>query len=280
MTTPTLLSFALDGATLYASGPHGLFLLQNGHATPQPQPMSELACCAAVDGRILVGGMPHAIAYRRADGSWQAAWTDSVHDAALCFAPAPNVAESGVVLAGAAGSGVLRSTDSGLSWYLSNFGMQDFNVLSLAWAPLAPASAWPAWEVVFAGAENGLYRSPNGGRGWRRCEGVTGVVQAIAIAPDYHTSGLVLAGAEADGLWRSCDGGRTFNPVLGAPERVDALVALADGWLLGASDGVWQSSDGVTWRLLPDSPPALALAITHEGVVAGGEFGYGIVHKA
>jgi hypothetical protein len=280
MTTPTLLSFAVDGSTLYAAGPHGLFLLENGDAAPQPQPMTELTCCTVVEGRVLVGGMPHAVAFRRADGSWQAAWTDNVHEPALCFAPAPDVAESGVVLAGAAGGGILRSTDSGLSWYLSNFGMQDFNVLSLAWAPPAPLTAWPAWEVVFAGAENGLYRSPNGGRGWRRCEGVTGVVQSVAVATDFHTSGLVLAGAEADGLWRSCDGGRIFEHVSDAPERVDALVALANGWLLGAPDGVWQSSDGLSWRLLPDSPPALALAITPLGIVAGGEFGYSFVDHA
>ncbi len=280
MTTPTLLSFTADGSTLYAAGPNGLFLLENGDATPQPQPMTELISCTAVNGRVLVGGMPHVVAFRRTDGSWQAAWTDNVQEPALCFAPAPDVAESGVVLAGCAGGGVMRSTDSGLSWYLSNFGMQDFNVLSLAWAPPTPPTVWPAWQVVFAGAENGLYRSPNGGRGWRRCEGVSGVIQTVAVAPDYHTSGLVLAGAEADGLWRSCDGGRTFERVSGAPERVDALVALAGGWLLGAPSGVWQSNDGASWRLLADSPPTLALAVTPLGIVAGGEFGYSTIETA
>lgn len=277
MMTPTLLSFALDGAALYAAGPQGLFLLAEGDATPQPQPMTELTCCTVVNGRLLVGGMPHVIAFRRLDGTWQAAWTDNIDAPVLCFAPAPHVAETGVVLAGAAGGGVLRSTDSGQSWYLSNFGMQDFNVLSLAWAPHPPPSMWPAWEVVFAGAENGLYRSPNGGRGWRRCEGVTGVIQAIAVSPNFHDNGLTLAGTEADGLWRSCDGGRSFEHVPDAPERVDALIALPDGWLLGDPHGVWESNDGLNWRLLPDSPPALALFATPLDVLAGGEFGYTVV---
>jgi len=123
---------------------------------------------------------------------------------------------------GAAGGGILRSRDRGASWTVCNFGLHDYTVLTLAWAPLAPEDAWPRREILFAGTEEGVYRSPNGGLGWKRVD-IDGVFQSLAVAPDFHESGVVLAGSEESGLWRSDDGGYTFAPVDGAPQRVDAL---------------------------------------------------------
>lgn len=269
---PTILSFAFDTNTLYAAGPEGLFQLNGEELSAMPQPMTELTCCAVTDGNLLVGGLPHGIAFRRADDTWQAAWMDGVNAPALCIAPAPGSEDGAVLLAGTAGGGILRSATHGQSWAVSSFGLHEFSVLALIWAPPAPETAWPAWEVVFAGTEGGLYRSPNGGRGWKRCDGVEGVMQCVAISPDFHTDGLVLAGAEAEGLWRSCDGGRSFSLAPDAPPRVDSLLALADGWLLGSPDGLWRSNDGLTWQLT-DGPVALTLLSTPNGVYAGGEFG-------
>jgi hypothetical protein len=127
--------------------------------------------------------------------------------------------------------------------------------------------------VVFAGTETGVYRSPNGGRGWKRSEGLDGVVQVIALAPDFHQSGLVLAGTESMGLWRSTDSGRTFKPVANGPQRVDALTSTAKGWLLSDESGLWRSADGQSWIAIPDSRPALTLFRTEQGIWAGGEDG-------
>ena len=142
-----------------------------------------------------------------------------------------------------------------------------------AWAPIMPADRWPQWEVVFAGTEDGGYRSPNGGRGWKRSEGIEGVVQVLAVAPDFHNSNVVLAGTEAQGLWRSTDSGRTFQPVAQGPTRVDALTATATGWLLSDEQGLWHATDGEHWTQVNDSKPALTLFRTDEGVWAGGEDG-------
>lgn len=98
-------------------------------------------------------------------------------------------------------------------------------------------------------------------------------MQCVAISPDFHTDGLVLAGAEARVRWRSCDGGRSFSLVTDAPQRVDSLLALADGWLQPLPHGLWRSSDGLAWQLIPDSPIALTLLSSPDGVLAGGEFG-------
>ncbi|CAN5798958.1 hypothetical protein BH10CHL1_BH10CHL1_42300 [soil metagenome] len=269
---PIILSLTKTNDKLWAAGPEGLFLM-NGHGLePVPQPQQELACCASDGERLLVGGLPHGTAFSRdAGGNWQASWMDAVESSVLCIAPDPRVHESGVLLAGSAGGGILRSQNRGESWIVCNFGLYDFTVLTLAWAPVAPDNAWPKWEVVFAGTEEGVYRSPNGGRGWRRSEGIEGIVQTVAVAQDFHSSGIVLAGTETQGLWRSSDGGRTFAPVANGPQRVDALASTAKGWVLSDENGLWLSQDGEQWTQVPDSKPALVLLSTEQGVWCGGE---------
>ncbi|MEZ4863730.1 MAG: hypothetical protein R3C14_20580 [Caldilineaceae bacterium] len=271
---PIVLSFAKTANKLWAAGPEGLFVV-NGHGLePVAQPEYELACCGADGERILVGGMPHGTAFSLDDGgNWQASWMDGVETSVLCIAADPRVVETGVLLAGSAGGGILRSHNRGHSWNTCNFGLQDYTILAITWAPVAPSGSWPHWEIVFAGSEAGIYRSPNGGRGWKRSAGLNDVVQVIGVAPDFHSSGVVLAGTESAGLWRSTDGGRSFAPVAAGPQRVDALTTTATGWLLSDENGLWRSTDGQQWQPVPESKPALAFYRTEEGIWVGGEDG-------
>lgn len=272
---PIILSFANVENKLWAAGPEGLFVMNGNGLEAVPQPEVELACCGSDGERILVGGLPHGTAFSLDAGqNWQASWMDGVETPVLCIAADPQVHESGVLLAGSAGGGILRSHNRGHSWTVCNFGLRDYTVLTIAWAPVAPAEQWPTWEVVFAGTEEGLYRSPNGGRGWKRSEGIDGVVQIIAVSPHFHTDGIVLAGTEEQGLWISTDGGRTFAAVTGGPSRVDALTATPDGWILSDESHLWySSSDGQKWSPVAESKPALTLLATEQGVWAGGEAG-------
>lgn len=283
----TILSLTQLHNDLWGAGPEGLFLIDaDGAIKPAPQPEHELYCCGAADDRLLVGGLPHGVAYTfagnaRSGEGWQAAWMDGVTAPVLCFAADPRIEETGVVLAGTAGGGVLRSANRGQGWATVNFGLLDFTVLTLVWAPVAPSEAWPQWEVVFAGTEEGVYRSPSGGRGWKRCDGIAGVVQTLAVAADFHetnreahsNAGVVLAGTEGDGLWRAEDGGRCFARVGDAPQQVDALAALDDGWLLSDGEQLWRSADGLAWSPLPEQAPALVFLATPGGVYAGGAEG-------
>ncbi|MEZ4713477.1 MAG: hypothetical protein R3A44_40190 [Caldilineaceae bacterium] len=264
---------------LWAAGPEGLFAVnqsgQNGdmlQAVPQPQ--QELYCCGVADDRVLVGGLPHGVAFSLdAGGNWQASWMDGVEAPVVCIAPDPRVAETGVILAGSAGGGILRTRNRGASWWVSNFGLRDYSVLTLAWAPVAPDDVWPRREVVFAGTEEGIYRSPNAGLGWKRSEGFDGVCQVIAVSPHFHADGLVLIGTEEIGLWRSHDGGHTFARVESAPLRVDALTANATGWILSNEEQLWSSTDGLTWSPMDGTRPTLTLFNTGGGVWSGGEHG-------
>lgn len=271
-----------QNAHLWAAGPEGLYAVKNagnGDGLNQvPQPQQELYCCGVADDRVLVGGMPHGVAFSLDSGeNWQASWMDGVDTPVICMAADPLVEETGVMLAGAAGGGVLRSRDRGASWWVCNYGLQDYTVLTVVWAPVAPADAWPRREVVFVGTEEGIYRSPNGGLGWRRSEGADGVFQIIAVSPNFHTDGVVLAGTEENGLWRSADGGYTFHRVASAPNRVDAMTATNDGWLLSDENGLWSSPDGIEWSKLKDSNSTLILYSTENGVWGGGEFGVALL---
>jgi photosystem II stability/assembly factor-like uncharacterized protein len=246
--------------------------------SPLPQPMERLASVLALDSRLLVGGAPYGVAYTPDQGqNWQAAWLSGCQSPVLVLAADPDVANSGVVLAGTEGEGILRSTDRGGYWFPCNYGLRNYMVLSLSWAPPAPPKQWPRREVVFATTEEGIYRSPNAGRAWKRAECPEAVYQIVSVSPQYHADGLVLVGAEEEGLWRSVDGGRTFARVERAPAQVNALCAWEGGWLLSDIEQLWSSKDGETWQPVEGSEPALVLRKTVAGILAGSETGVTIL---
>jgi ligand-binding sensor domain-containing protein len=269
-----ILSLSKEHGALWAAGPEGLYRVNEGQLEQVAQPQQNLYCCCAIHDRILVGGLPHGVAFSMQQGeNWQAGWMDNVDAPVVTLAADPEVMMSGVVLAGTDGGGILRSINRGSHWFTRNFGLRSFSVLSIAWAPKAPAESWPRWQMVFAGTEEGLYYSPNAGRGWKRTASPEAVYQTVAVGQDYHTSGLVLAGTESDGLFRSVDGGRRFEPVPGAPAQVNSLASTAAGWILSDESQLWSSVDGLQWEPLPGSNAALVLLRTGDEVVAGTENG-------
>lgn len=257
------LSKNVDG--LWAAGPEGLYLVTDGDLQQVPQPQQNLYCCCAIHDRLLAGGLPHGIAFNFDNaGEWQAGWMDNLAGPVVMMGADPQVETSGVILAATDGGGILRTSNRGRHWFSRNFGLRSYSVLALAWAPVAPAHAWPRWQNVFACTDEGLYRSPNGGRGWKRAECDEAVYQCLAVSPDFHTSGTVLAGTEESGLHRSTDGGRTFQRVADAPEQINALAATSDGWLLSDADALYHSPDGVTWSQLSPQPALVLLTVDGE----------------
>jgi hypothetical protein len=256
-----ILSLSKGYGGLWAAGPDGLFQVSDGGLQQLPQPQENLYCCAAIHDRILVGGLPHGVAYSLQQGeNWQAGWMDETTAPVVTIAPDPRVEHSGVILAGTDGGGVLRTINRGGHWYRRNFGLRSYNVLALLWAPTAPSNVWPQWQMVFACTEEGIYHSPNAGRGWKRSESPDAVYQCVTVGQDYHSTGVVLAGTEGDGLFRSTDGGHSFSQVAGAPTQVNALAAIPGGWLLSDSDHLWQSSDGLQWQSFFDQGALVLLS--------------------
>jgi hypothetical protein len=282
-----ILSLSEYQGSVWAAGPYGLFAVGDEELTPTPQPQERLTTACALGDRIFTGGAPFGVAYLLETAEqWQAAWQEGAEAAVLTFAPAPDYMDSGLILAGSESDGVLRSRDRGLRWMPSNFGLRNLTILALAWAPPMDEEAWPRWQVVFAGTEEGIYRSPNAGLGWKRCESADAAYQTVAVAPDVHCGGLVLAGTETDGLWRSTDGGRFFSIVEGAPEQVNALVAVtgegngAASWLLSDDTQLWSSQDSTVWTPVADSEAALCLLEVDGCLYAGGENGVTVLNSA
>jgi hypothetical protein len=290
-----ILSLSKNEGSIWAAGPYGLFAVGEEELTPTPQPQERLTTACSLGDRIFTGGAPFGVAYLLETAEqWQAAWQEGTDSAVLAFASAPDYDDSGLILAGSEGDGVLRSRDRGLRWMPSNFGLRNLTVLTLAWAPPMDEDAWPRWQVVFAGTEEGIYRSPNAGLGWKRSESADAAYQTVAVAPDVHCSGLVLAGTETDGLWKSCDGGRSFVAVEGAPEQVNALIALAGGsessspaesgkpvnWLLSDDTQLWCSHDGTAWSPIADTSAALCLLEVDGRIYGGGENGVNVLNSA
>ena len=290
-----ILSLSEYEGSIWAAGPYGLFAVGEEELTPTPQPQERLTTACTLGDRIFTGGAPFGVAYLLETAEqWQAAWQEGADSAVLAFASAPDYDDSGVILAASEGDGVLRSRDRGMRWMPSNFGLRNLTVLTIAWTPPMVEDAWPRWQVVFAGTEEGIYRSPNAGLGWKRSESADAAYQTVAVAPDVHCSGLVLAGTETDGLWRSTDGGRSFVAVEGAPEQVNALIALAGGsessspaesgkpvnWLLSDDTQLWCSQDGTAWSPVADSSPALCLLELDGRIYGGGENGVTVLDSA
>ncbi len=271
---PPIISLALTDCGLWASGPEGLLLIADETVQTVLQPQEQLYCSHSVGKSVFVGGLPHGIALSPDNGvNWHTAEIDAVKEPILSIAAHPQFIENGVMLAGTAGAGILRTDNRGWNWNTCNFGLENFNVLNFAWSPPMATYAWPRWDVVFAATEDGLYRSPNGGLGWQRCKGVEGIFQTVLVSPDFHRDGLVLAGSDGDGLWISTDGGRQFEQVPHTPQHVNALAKTSLGWLLSDDEGLYRSLDGVDWNLIPDTFPALILLDTPVGIWEGTEEG-------
>ncbi|MFN8561772.1 MAG: hypothetical protein U0703_09175 [Anaerolineae bacterium] len=115
----------------------------------------------------------------------------------------------------------------------------------------------------------GLYRSPNGGRAWKAANrGLEGcIVLSIAPSPNFASDGVVFAGTVSDGIFRSCDGGITWQPCLVMPNPNDQIAAVNAFWLrpadnaylAGLDDGQFlRSTDrGATWAPAADEPAAV-----------------------
>lgn len=246
-----------DGHLLIAT-PAGIFRHVDECWFPLPdQPsLPFLQALAYSDGFIFLSGS-NLILYSADNGrTWNQGQTSALEKPITCLAVSPAFSEDRVVLAGTDGVGILRSTDGGRHWQYSSFGLQDFSIIALA-----AISDWHDREIIFAATSTGLYRSPNGGRAWKSANrGLEGcVVLSIAPSPNFIDDGMVFVGTEADGIFRSNDGGFTWQRCAVANEPDDRIPAVnslwvspgGDTYLAGLDDGqILCSSDrGDTWGM-------------------------------
>lgn len=168
-----------------------------------------------------------------------------------------------VVLTGAQSGGLYRSLDAGASWVPT--GASQLGTQTVHAAAFDPSGTGVAW----AGTESrGIFRSGDGGATWAPAStGLppqgTSYPPVFAIAADPADPSLVLAGLGLGGaagklrIYRSIDGGRTWNETAGSGLEGTAITDLefGAGAVFAATEGkgVWVSEDrGQFWEHVGD----------------------------
>jgi photosystem II stability/assembly factor-like uncharacterized protein len=205
-------------------------------------------------------------------GTWRSAGPRGGRVRTLALSPAYEA--DGVALAGdwryegasiESGRGIYRSSDGGQSWSSASAGV-DYGSAIHAYA-FSPA--YEADRTVFAASGGGLYRSTDGGTSWswtgRLYSGPPGWIYDVAAAPDFATSGHVMAISGWGGLHYSQDGGINWTTRL----TVSATSALAyspafevDGTAFAGGWDLWRTVDrGTSWtRVLTESISTIAVS--------------------
>ncbi len=280
--------------SLWLCSPAGLFYEENDqfHQQLDGLPFRSASAVFTLGKTIFAAGHPNHVVYSPDGGRhWFSSRVEPIVSAITCFAASPNFAHDATLLAGSDGDGILRSTDGGTSWQLSNFGLRSLHVLALAFAPLGEYQARPGraayrYEMVFAATEEGVYLSPNAGRAWKfASKGMPNVpTLSLLVSPDFqrrptpsgsHFTGALFAGTDGAGLYRSQDGGQywTALPTFPADATVNALMLDRRGRLLAGTGehGILASADwGETWLPLLETKDVILCLAEHGGRLLAG----------
>lgn len=187
------------------------------------------------------------------------------------------------------GAGILKSTDAGATWTLTEGPFLHAYIGSVA---VSPANS----QVVLAAAGNidtrnttGIWRSADSGNTWTRVLNGVGN-QVVFDSVDGNIAYATLgdpAGSSLNGLYRSADGGQSWSPMRGsganvlptanvgrsaialAPSSANTLYLAVSDFVTGFLLDVYKSIDGgATWR----ATKAPNVCIGSHGL--GGQCGY------
>ncbi len=192
------------------------------------------------------------------------------------------VGERNVYFVGAASGGIFKTTDGGAHWRPVFDEMPAASIGALAVAPSDPNVVWAGTGETFLRANvsigNGVYRSTDGGETWEhRGLEATGRIGRVIVHPTdpdvvYAAAlGHCYGPQEERGVYRTEDGGETWQQVLFAGEKAGASdlvmdptnprILFAGTWEIrfdawsrrsgGPGSGLWTSRDGGdTWKRL------------------------------
>ncbi|MFQ5604879.1 MAG: glycosyl hydrolase [bacterium] len=178
------------------------------------------------------------------------------------------------------GYGVWKSMDAGKTWKQS--GLKDSrHIPRIRIHPRNPNLVYAAvlGHLFGPNEERGIYRSQDGGATWKRILFVSNEVGAVDIAMDATNPRVLYAsmwrvkrtpyslesGGEGSGIWKSTDGGDTWNEITrneglpqgvvgincvtispANPNRIWAIIEAKDGGVFRSDDG------GEKWRKIND----------------------------
>jgi photosystem II stability/assembly factor-like uncharacterized protein len=158
------------------------------------------------------------LAGARAASGQEAAWTTNgpLGGSVYCLVPDPS--HSATIYAGTA-VGVFKSDDGGVSWRSVSLGLPGFRVQTIAIDPTTPSTLY-AGTLTPDGVDSvGIFKSTDGAASWTAInEGLidplTGVspLDVWSLAIDPKNPGTILAGSRFSEIFKSVDGGLTWQP--------------------------------------------------------------------
>lgn len=181
-------------------------------------------------------------------------------------------------------NGVWKSADFGATWTDPDLGasLTNLNVRALVAHPVKAG-------VLYTGADDGVYKSINGGASWVPVKaGLPGNAHVHALGLNPLKPDTVYAGTDSLGLYVTLNGGTTWSHVGAGISSVFVHSIVCDpsisGTVYAATDsGVFKSTgNGATWTQLNTGLPAapsvrgLAVDATHPNVWFAGVWQAGV----
>ena len=147
------------------------------------------------------------------------------------------MADNFTICAGTIGTGAWVSPDGGESWRQVRTGLwSESRVFGFAIHPKQP-------RTILAGADDGIYRSEDGGEHFERLDSLMNAVHVWKVAFDPTNPQTIFAGTRPAALFRSTDGGNPLGQAAGrygrgVPECPHPASDGADGRSVGPPDGM------------------------------------------
>ena len=188
---------------------------------------------AYAEDQTVFAGNRHGQVFRSEGGGEAGTWTEvaPVDGRVRTFAISPGYTDDQTLYVSSVG-GVFKSTDAGDSWQATGPGKSPVaSGGELDPAPLlAMSPTYPSDGTVFAGTDQGLHVTRDGGQSWAAIDAAPitpdDEIAAVSVSPSFGEDGTMLVSVGGDGLYRSSDGGRTFTAV--AAELADANLVITD----------------------------------------------------
>lgn len=266
----------------------------------------------AQDGTIFIGtDTTLYYSYNRARAWKQLGFPDEVAPV-LSLAVSPNFMEDQTLYAGTEGQGLFRSVDRGKSWEKITFPVACVNVLSLS----------KSGRSILAATDGGVYLSGDEGMNWECLVSLAntigiaekddlllaGTVESgvwmktdrtawvaipdfssrsmlgMVLSTQFYTDGTAFMYGPQEGIWRTRDGGLTWESVDEVLSGLDIrAIALSPDFARNqiltatASAGLLLSTDaGTLWRKIADEPSGLATFSPNGKILAVNFPGIGI----